>query len=123
MHLDSFDCALCLDTTEEMMELLFLSCPFARSCWNQIGITFQGQISIFSAIQQIKDQTHPHFFMIAAILMCWAIWSARNDLIFKGIPHNPEVVKATFSKELKILTLWARVKFAATFDLWIQNLL
>lgn len=47
MHLDSFDCALCLDATEETMDHLFLTCPFANSCWSQIGVTLQSQSSIF----------------------------------------------------------------------------
>jgi hypothetical protein len=55
--------------------------------------------------------------------MCWAIWTARNDVIFKGIPANPLSVKAHFAKELRILTLRAKARFTKTFDLWIQNLL
>jgi hypothetical protein len=51
-----------------------------------------------------------------------SIWIARNDLIFKGVPQNPGMVKSSFSKELKTLTLRAKAKFSMTFDLWIQNL-
>jgi hypothetical protein len=104
MHLDSFDCALCQDATEETMEHLFLGCTFATECWNQISITIQSQDNIFTTIQQIKSQAHPHFFMLVAILMCWSIWTARNDLIFKGVPQNPGMVKFAFSTELKTLT-------------------
>lgn len=123
MHLDSYDCAMCQDSLEETMEHLFLGCPFAAACWYQIGIVIQSQDNIFNTIQQLKDQTHPQFFMIVAILMCWCIWTARNDLIFNGRSQSPEVVKANFQKELKILTLRAKARFVTTFDLWIQNLL
>lgn len=123
MFLDSYDCVMCPDATEETLEHLFLECPFANDCWNLIGINIQAHGSVFAAIQQIKNQAHPQFFMIVAILMCWCIWLARNDLIFKGIPKNLGSVKAAFSKEVKILTLRAKAKFASTFDLWIQNLL
>lgn len=123
MHLDSYDCALCMNATEETLEHLFLGCTFASSCWYQIGIVLQPQANIPDTIQQLRDQMDPQFFMIVAILLCWCIWSARNDLIFKGIPQNPEMVKANFIRELKILTLRAKARFTTTFDLWIQNLL
>jgi hypothetical protein len=123
MYLDSYDCVMCQDATEETLEHMFLECPFANDCWNLIGINIQTHASIFSAIQQIKNLARAQFFMIVAILMCRCIWSVRNDLIFKGIPQNLGTVKAVFSKELKILTLRAKAKFASTFDLWIQNLL
>jgi len=85
MNLESSDCALCQLNTEETMEHLFLSCPFAAECWSKIGVSIIAQNSIFDAIQNIKDQTHPQFFMVMAILMSWSIWTARNNLIFRGI--------------------------------------
>ena len=61
--------------------------------------------------------------MILAIIMSWAIWPVRNDLIFKGIPATPARAKAIFDKEVKILSVRVKAKFSASFDLWIQNLL
>jgi hypothetical protein len=54
--------------------------------------------------------------------MCWAIWSVRNDLIFKGGPPEPMMAKEIFQKEIKILALRVKVKLSVTFDLWVQNL-
>jgi hypothetical protein len=72
---------------------------------------------------QIKDQTHPNFFLLVSILMCWGIWTARNELIFNGIQPSVESVNGNFKKEMKILSLRAKARFTHTFDLWIQNLL
>jgi hypothetical protein len=83
----------------------------------------QSGSDILEAVMQIRDQTHPNFFLMAAILLCWGIWTVRNDLIFKGIRPRVESVQEIFRKEMKILSLRAKARFTHTFDLWIQNLL
>ena len=107
--------------TEETLEHLFLGCRFAKDCWNLIGITIQTENDIFEAVDQIRDQSHPSFVLVA-IIMCWFIWTARSDLILKGIPPSTSTVKALFTKEMKILSLRAKASLSVTFDLWIQNL-
>lgn len=123
MHLESYNCVLCQEAVEETVEHLFLGCQFARDSWELIGVNIQNQVNIFAAIDQIRAQSHPSFFLMVIILMCWSIWSARNNFIFKGVQVNPAQVKVAYLKELKIMSLRARAKFAETFDLWIQNLL
>jgi hypothetical protein len=80
-------------------------------------------MNILQAVEQIRDQVNQNFFMMLVILMCWAIWTTRNDRIFKGIPPNVTRAKAVFALELKILTLRVKTKHTVEFDLWIQNLL
>ena len=72
---------------------------------------------------QIRDQTHPNFFLMAAVMMCWGVWTVRNDLIFKGIQPIVESVQEIFRKEMKILSLRAKARYTHTINLWIQNLL
>ena len=120
MHLESYSCVLCQESVEETTQHLFLDCQFSNDyCWNSIGVTFQANTEIMEAINQIRDQTHPSFFMAIAILMCWSIWSVRNNFIFKGIQPNTNAVKEIFQKELKVL--WASLSL--TFDLWLENFL
>jgi hypothetical protein len=122
MHLDSYNCVLCPLLTEGTVEHLFLGCQFAKECWALIGITILDNQDIFSAIEQVRAQSHPNFLMVA-ILMCWAVWNAWNDFIFKNKQPSTFAVKALFQKELRILSLRARSRLSHTFDLWIQNLL
>ncbi|KAG0527160.1 hypothetical protein BDA96_06G208900 [Sorghum bicolor] len=97
----------------------------AKSCWNLVHITLEEDIPFPVALQAIRNQSHPKFFMTVAILLSWAIWKRgrRNDLIFGNIRANLHSVKETFSKEMKLLTLRAKAKHSALFDLWIQNML
>jgi hypothetical protein len=119
MHLESYSCVLCQLQSEETVEHLFLGCQFAKDCWALIGITIQNDQDIVSAVEQIRVQSHPKFFLMVTILVCWAIWCARNDFIFKNKQPTTDAVKALFQKELRILSLRSRSKLAHTFDLWI----
>lgn len=123
MHLESYNCVLCHLAKEETVEHLFLGCQFAKECWGQIGITIQEDQDIIIAIEQIRAQSHPNFFLMVAILMSWAIWTACNDYIFKNKQPSSIAVKALFEKEMRILSLRARSRLSHTFDIWIQNLL
>jgi len=55
--------------------------------------------------------------MLIAILMCWAIWTARDDLIFKNILTTVNAAKETFFKELKLLTARGKTKDSGIFGL------
>jgi len=61
--------------------------------------------------------------MELAIIMCWAIWTIRNECIFQGISPLVTRVKEVFDKECRILSLRLKAKFTAAFDSWIQSLL
>lgn len=70
MHLESYNCVLCQTNTKETVEHLFLGCQFAKDCWNSIGILLQNVNDIFSAVDQVRAQSYPKFFLMIAILMC-----------------------------------------------------
>lgn len=123
MQLDSYNCVLCSLLTKETSNHIFLECPFAKECWNSIGITFQSNITITEAVLEIRSQSNHHFFMISGIMMSCAIWTFRNDFIFKNIQPDVRRVKEVFKKEIQLLFLRAKSKDSLIFDLWIQNLL
>lgn len=39
----------------------------------------------FQRFQSFRAQIRRRFFMKIIILMCWSIWSVRNDVIFRGL--------------------------------------
>ena len=85
MHLESYNCVLYLQNTEETCQHLFLQCPFAKQCRRIIHIGIPLNEDFHEIVDYLRDRLQSQFFMAAVILICWAIWSARNDLIFKGI--------------------------------------
>jgi hypothetical protein len=62
------------------------------------------------------------FFMEVIILMCWAIWKARNDAIFRQIAPTLQNLKIDFKVELQLLLLRAKKSYSPRFNQWIANL-
>jgi hypothetical protein len=62
------------------------------------------------------------FFMTAVVLIWWAIWTARNDLIFEGIQPNVNNARSLFCNEILLLLHRVKSSLAVSFDQWVQNL-
>jgi len=115
MYLYSYNCVLCQLNVEESVTHLFLDCPFARSCWSCFNIFLNQDSQFPEAILEVKSQVSSQFFMILVILLCWAIWTARNDHIFKNIPASVTAVRKVVLSELNLLTVRARSKDSRLF--------
>lgn len=59
MVLDSYNCALCADNTEETNLHLFWDCPFALLCWDKIIPNRNRGISVIDDIQLALLHLHP----------------------------------------------------------------
>ena len=122
MHLDSYNRALCSLQVEESADHLSLYSPFASSSWNLLNITILAQASFLDIVSYLEDQLNSIFFMNAIVLMCWTVWSARNDKIFQGLQENVQKSKMLLKKELSLLTLTVTSRKATPLSSWIQNL-
>lgn len=76
MHLNSYNCVLSQLDLEETVTHLFLECPFVKNCCNLFNVVFGVNASFPEALPQIRSQNNSQFFMVLAILLCWAIWTA-----------------------------------------------
>ena len=123
MNLQNFNCVLCVGTTEESLLHLFLGCPFAFQCWNRMGIQVDPAVGPFQNLQNLKNQLQVPFFMEIIILMCWTIWNARNDWIFRQVSPNLQLFKSCFREELHLLSLRMKRRNLTQFNQWISNLL
>lgn len=123
MHLESYNCVLCLQSTEETCQHLFLQCPFAASCWQIINIDPRTFGDFPDAVQYMRDTIQLQFFMSAAILMCWAIWKSRNNIIFEGIQHSVNNVRRVFQEEILLLKHRVKPSLSIQFEEWSQSLL
>jgi hypothetical protein len=81
-------CKLCETTGLETRTRLFFECSFAVMCWKylcpepQIGLS---QIQVQDIIASLQAAISKPFPMDIIILVCWDLWTTRNDLIFKHI--------------------------------------
>jgi hypothetical protein len=122
MFLPSYDCVLCSSSVEETVDHLFLECDFAGACWGLIGQTVISSPNSFQRFQTFRTQIGKKFFMEIIVIMCWSIWSARNDAVFRGVQpsclRSLEFFKSTFRQ-----FLWrARKFYFPAFELRLEHL-
>lgn len=121
MALESYNCVLCQMNVEESLLHLFLQCLFALSCWNMIGLAHLVQGDICGTVTMFRNHLQNPFSFEIIVAMFWAIWSARNDVIFRNLQHRLQTCKVVLKSEL------ARVKLRVTKDsqpqlqLWIDS--
>lgn len=118
----NFSCVLCMGSVEESLYHLFLGCPFVIQCWAWINIQVDTSLDPFQNLQNFKDQLQVPFFMEIVIIMCWIIWKARNDWIFRQVIPNLQASKVFFREELHMLSLRMKRRHLMEFNQWITNL-
>lgn len=122
MHLDDFNCELCNMRVEETSEHLFLHCPFAQDCWGMFNLATDLYADLLQNVNALKTQLDSRFFMETITLICWVIWTARNELIFRGNQMSLTDCKDFFFKEGKLLKLRVKAGLSTLFDQWIEFL-
>ena len=121
MVLDSCECELCNSGVEETLEHLFLECPFASTCWNLITIHILSQVTVLEAIDSFNEQLHSPISLDIIILLCWAIWTSRNGVIFQNHPASISLARSTFKKEVTLILHRVKPKHKECLVEWINN--
>lgn len=113
-------CVLCNERAEEDLDDLFFNCPFARRCWEKIGIQWNTHLSMFSRLAHTRQQQNVPFFMEAVIIAAWEIWKIRNDKIFK----NGRVQLGTWFSNFRNQCLLQSLRFSddlrSSFCVWLD---
>jgi hypothetical protein len=107
MASESYFCALChLDSDETLVHLTLGLAPFVQD-------------DLLQTISAFKDFINKPMEII--ISMCWSIWFALNDLIFRNLQHSVGSTKVIFKKEMALVKLGAKNKYQPMLDLWLDN--
>jgi hypothetical protein len=122
MAMDSYDCVLCNMPTEECLDHLFLTCDFAKQCWNLLGINIHQSDSFPDVVSSFRDKLQSEFFMVAVILLCWSIWTARNGWIFKNMHPSIQNCKQSFLTELRLVLHRIKPSALPRFELWMHSI-
>jgi hypothetical protein len=101
--LGSYTRVVCSVSIEETSEHLFFRCPFAHNCWNLLNMHVLAQASTLEALEYLQTGLQTPLFMSIIILLCSAVWSERNDLIFRGLQPTLQKCRLTFIKELELI--------------------
>nr|TKW18691.1 hypothetical protein SEVIR_5G447800v2 [Setaria viridis] len=108
MNLSYYSCVLCPHNNEVTLFHLLLKCPFAQECWINISLFANLSDEPYTILSSFRTQIQVQFFMEIIILMCWCIWMARNDWIFRGI--IPTVHDAMLRFKIVFTQIILRVK-------------
>ncbi|PUZ56571.1 hypothetical protein GQ55_5G331700 [Panicum hallii var. hallii] len=84
-----------------------------------LGIQPADSDSIFKIMDSLKIQLNTPNFMSIIILLCWTIWTSRNDLFFHGIQPSLIGYRAFFRKELVMHQV--RPKHKLSLEEWINS--
>jgi hypothetical protein len=71
-------------------------------------------------VESLKAQLQLPFYMEILVTMCWSIWTMRNDLIFRNIPHSVHRCRQVFKKEFALIILRTKAKYHPYIDLWLE---
>jgi hypothetical protein len=88
-----------------------------------IGVDVPNDAEFADAMTFLKDAIHSQFFMETAILLCWAIWTTRNALIFNDIQPELTASRAVFVREMKMLCHRVNSRSSQAFEQWLQQIL
>jgi hypothetical protein len=89
---------------------------------DKLNIQVDPSLEPFQNLLSFKDQLQVPFFMEVIILMCWTIWMARNDVIFRQIGPSLQNSKDNFRMELQLLLLRDKRCYSPRINQWIANL-
>jgi hypothetical protein len=125
-YMTDYTCIMCNQAVTETRDHLFFTCPFAQHCWqymcplwNLAQVAMPNDIQNY--IQSIKAHIRQPFFMEIIILICWSIWTTRNDAIFKGLTPSLYRARRKLKDELSLLIHKAKRKSYAGLQVWVEN--
>ena len=99
-------CVFC--DTDESVEHLFISCPFARDIWCLVHFTFSiyqptSIANMFGSWLNGIDRKTKARIRIGVAAFLWSIWNCRNDVVFnkqKNVHFLQVVNKAVYSIQM-----------------------
>jgi hypothetical protein len=122
-HLDSgYNCELCLTSSLETSQHLFLSCEFASLCWNFLNIQWDASLSLTQNYLAAKTAFNGPCFFEVFICAAWNIWKIRNDLAFNHIPLSFARWKVCFQHDLMLHQYKVKASIVQPLVEWVTSL-
>ncbi|KAJ1253748.1 hypothetical protein BS78_K199600 [Paspalum vaginatum] len=91
-----------LNTKKEDIDHLFFQCPFARRCWQSLGIQWDSSLHLNERLLQARRASRLPFFMEIYIIAMWELCKLRNRKIFEGQNASFGLWLQRFKEEIKL---------------------
>ncbi|XP_060974252.1 uncharacterized protein LOC133039383 [Cannabis sativa] len=123
-------CPLCEEFDESISHVL-LTCRVVKQVWERVGIgtssAAAGTTFLNWCILIFKTLTAEKQCLVAAL--CWAVWGARNDVVWQGKPINISAIVASAKSYLdqwqnaqktQIESSWSELQDCDGTERWIK---
>ncbi|KAL2943828.1 hypothetical protein RDABS01_032175 [Bienertia sinuspersici] len=122
-------CCLCNRGVESHSHLFF-DCEFSRNCWKQILEWLNAKVQHYQLQQMIQwiarsckgDRIRRQAFCAAVTAMVYALWRARNDLLWSNKPWTVDQVVDEVKFSVKNRILFVNRNSNRLNGSWFQNL-
>jgi hypothetical protein len=117
---DDDHCVLCPTGTEEDLDHLFFDCPFAKRCWEKIGMYWITSLSLYPRIAHARQQQNIPFFMEVVTIAAWEIWKIRNERVFNNGQVNVNIWFANFKNQCILQSVRFKEDLRSAFCFWLD---
>ncbi|KAM6583925.1 hypothetical protein CsatB_010927 [Cannabis sativa] len=123
-------CPLCEEMDETISHIL-LTCRVVKLAWERVGIGTM----VVAAGSVFMDWCRLVFTPLTAekqelaAALCWAIWGARNDVVWQGKPFSISTIIVSakgyldqwkFAQKTQIESLWSNLQDCDGMERWIK---
>ncbi|KAF8672683.1 hypothetical protein HU200_049379 [Digitaria exilis] len=112
MHLNSYNCVLCVENVEEDINHLFFCCPFSSTYWLYLNIQCDTSLDFQTMMLRATESFNSVVFREMVIMSMWAIWTHRNSIIFDE----------GFLSCMKAVTLRVKPRIKDKILIWLSSL-
>lgn len=123
MHLEEYCCVLCVSNAEEDILHLFFECPFSQACWIFLGINWDTSLDHQLMFLRAREDFGSIIFREIVILVMWALWAHRNNIIFDGASLSFASWKRNFLSDLNAVTLRVKPLLKDKINLFVSSLI
>jgi hypothetical protein len=114
-------CVLCNNQVIETRDHLFFDCPYARSCWHKLHITWDTSSSIEDRIIKACNDFTGTCFMEIFVCAAWNIWKDRNDIIFRNQSASLARWRIRFLSDLELHKYRVKAHLVQPLLNWIHS--
>ena len=97
-----------------------LSMPFLPILLGNSCLSIHQPSYPFGTLTSFKNQLQLPFFMEIIVTMSWAIWTVRNDTIFRQVQPSITYCKTIFKREFAQVILRAKSSLAPLLTQWLE---
>jgi hypothetical protein len=113
-------CVLCDMGSLETLEHLFFDCPFAKECWQKIGVNWDTTLSLPDRFHHGQSTHNIPCFTEVTLIAAWELWKVRNDKIFQR--RDPSLILwfVNFKSQCLLQSVRFKVDLRSTFCVWLD---